>query len=57
MGRKVRLIDRECVDKTKMDIKDVGDLGVLVNRLQEIVLSHKNGGDCLRIRGLVYILK
>lgn len=43
MGRKIIVINKECVDKAVMDLKAIGDLGIAANRLQAIISAYKNG--------------
>jgi transposase len=43
MGRRISVIDQECADKAMMDLKDLGNLGVVGNRLQAIISAYKNG--------------
>ena len=43
MGIRITVVDQEYVDRAKMDLKDIEDLGVAENRLQAIISAYKNG--------------
>ncbi len=43
MGRKMTVIDLECVKRAMIDLKEIGDLGVAANRVQAIISAYKNG--------------